>query len=149
VVASIGAALCAASLLVALPGEARSHPRDATRLVVEVTGFENDDGTAGVALWNGPEGFPEGVSHAIATAWVKVDHRAATVTFSGVQPGTYAVTAFHDANDNRKLDKRWFGLPKEAWGVSNNARPHLRAPRFDEASFQVSGAEQTIEIRVG
>jgi len=143
-----GAALCGVTLLFTAAVGARSHTPDGTRLVVQVSGFQNDQGTAGVALWNGPEGFPEGVSHAVATAWVTIDRRAATATFDDVQAGTYAVTVFHDENDNRTFDKRWFGLPKEAWGVSNNARPHLRAPRFDEASFQVTGDVQRIDIRV-
>lgn len=146
--ARLGAVLCAAALVVSTARTAGSHTPGGTRLVVSVSGFENDDGTAGVALWNGPDGFPEDVSHAIATAWVKIDHNAATTAFDDVQPGTYAVTVFHDENDNRTFDKRWFGLPTEAWGVSNNVRPHLRAPRFDEAAFHVAGAEQTIAIHV-
>jgi len=88
------------------------------------------------------------VSHALASAWVKISGRAAMVTFDEVAPGTYAVTAFHDANDNRKVDKRWFGLPEEAWGVSNNVRPHVRAPRFDEATFELPGDGRKIEIHV-
>lgn len=148
-IARLGVVLCVTALLVTAARDARSHAPDGTRLVVSVTGFENDRGTAGVALWNGPEGFPEDVSHAVATVWVKIEHQVATATFDDVRPGTYAATAFHDVNDNRKFDKRWFGLPKEAWGVSNDVRPNLRAPRFDEAAFQVSGADETIEIHVG
>jgi len=124
---------------------ARTPP--AARLVVEVSGFANDRGTAGIALWNAPAGFPEDVTHAIATAWVRITRGTAEAAFGDLQPGTYALTAFHDENDNRRFDKRWFGLPKEAWGVSNDVRP-LRAPRFDEASFEVSAADQTIRIHV-
>jgi len=29
------------------------------------------------------------------------------------------------------------GAAIEPWGVSNNVRPSLRAPRFDEAAFKV------------
>jgi uncharacterized protein (DUF2141 family) len=41
-------------------------------------------------------------------------------------------------------------MPKEAWGVSRNARPTLRAPRFDEAAIAIEGGgvtELTIEVK--
>ena len=51
--------------------------------------------------------------------------------------GTYAVAASHDANGNGRTDTNWVGIPTEAWGVSNNVRPRLRAPRFEEAAFEL------------
>ena len=35
-----------------------------------------------------------------------------------VPPGTYAAQAFHDEDDNGKLDRTLLGLPKEAMGFS-------------------------------
>jgi uncharacterized protein (DUF2141 family) len=122
-------------------------PRTALTLHVIVSGFPTDQGDAGLALWNGPAGFPEGISHAIATTYVPIRNRMASATFEGLTPGVYALTVYQDSNGNRKFDKNWLGMPKEAWGVSNDARPHLRAPRFDEAEVNLSGTE-TIEIHV-
>jgi uncharacterized protein (DUF2141 family) len=31
-------------------------------------------------------------------------------------------------------------MPTEPWGVSNNVRHKTRAPRFEEAAFDASGA---------
>ena len=39
-------------------------------------------------------------------------------------------------------------MPKEAWGVSNNVRPRLRAPRFDVAVLEVGTGETLVEIQV-
>ncbi|MEJ2435814.1 MAG: DUF2141 domain-containing protein [Pseudolabrys sp.] len=33
--------------------------------------------------------------------------------FQNVEPGAYALAAFHDENGNRKLDRDWIGLPDE------------------------------------
>jgi uncharacterized protein (DUF2141 family) len=55
-----------------------------------------------------------------------------------VPAGTRAVSVPHDLIGNRKVDTERFGIPDEARGVSNNVRPALRAPRFDEASFEVA-----------
>jgi len=122
--------------------------RATVTLHVAVSGFPNDKGDAGLALWNGPAGFPEDITHALATTYVPIQDGTASATFGGLTPGIYAVTVYQDANGNRKFDKNWLGMPKEAWGVSNDARPHLRAPRFDEAEVSLSGTDQTIEIHV-
>jgi len=122
--------------------------RATVTLHVAVSGFPNDKGDAGLALWNGPAGFPEDITHALATTYVPIQDGTASATFGGLTPGIYAVTVYQDANGNRKFDKNWLGMPREAWGVSNDARPHLRAPRFDEAEVSLSGTDQTIEIHV-
>jgi uncharacterized protein (DUF2141 family) len=61
-----------------------------------------------------------------------------TLQITGVPPGTYAAEAYHDENDNRKLDLSFFGLPEEGMGFSRDARMMFGPPRFDAASFVVT-----------
>ncbi len=118
------------------------------RIAVSITDLENSVGSAGVALWHADEGFPEDIESALRTSYVPITDSVARVSFDGLEPGAYAVTVYNDLNNNRRFDKNWIGMPKEAWGVSNNVRPRLRAPRFEEAVFD-SGAEGlTLEIRL-
>ena len=117
-------------------------------LHVRMEGFENTDGEAGVAVWNAARGFPEEIEHAVATTYVTIQDGAAVARFDQLEPGRYAITVYHDKNDNRRFDKNWLGLPKEAWGGSNDVRPRLRAPRFTEAVRDLGVGEQLVEIRV-
>ena len=117
-------------------------------LHVRMEGFENTDGEAGVAVWNAARGFPEEIEHAVATTYVTIQDGAAVAWFDQLEPGRYAITVYHDKNDNRRFDKNWLGMPKEDWGVSNNVRPRLRAPRFTEAVRDLGVGEQLVEIRV-
>ncbi len=128
-----------ALLLSAVP----AFPAD---LTVVVTGAPANSGQIGCALYPGADGFPLDNSNA-SQSWHPVAAGGATCSFTGLSAGTYAVAASHDANGNRKADTNAVGLPTEAWGVSNNARPRLRAPRFDEAAFSIgaTGAHR-IEI---
>jgi len=81
--------------------------------------------------------------------WHPADLRGVTCLFVDVPDGTHAVAVAADLNGNRKLDVNFLGIPKEPWGVSNNVRPRLRAPRFDEAAFTVSsGRDRTIDVRL-
>ena len=54
-------------------------------------------------------------------------------------PGTYAIGIFHDANLNNRLDNYFFGVPREQYGFSNNARGFMGPPSFEDAAFLVEG----------
>lgn len=65
-----------------------------------------------------------------------------------LKPGTYAVTCFHDLNNNGKLDTNILGIPNEPYGFSNNARPKFRAPNWAETKFEVKEGGGQISIRL-
>ena len=58
-------------------------------------------------------------------------------TFKDVKPGTYAIRYFHDENNNGKMDTGTFGIPKEGYGFSNNARGFMGPPDFEDMLFEV------------
>ena len=69
--------------------------------------------------------------------------------FSNLKSGKYAVSVMNDKNGNKVLDKNLLGIPKEEWGVSNNVRPTLRAPSFEEAAFEIDEKKDlTLSIRI-
>ena len=61
--------------------------------------------------------------------------------------GTYAIGIFHDANLNNRLDNFFFGIPKEQYGFSNNARGFMGPPSFEDAAFTVGGVTE-LRIRL-
>ncbi len=60
--------------------------------------------------------------------------------------GAYAIAVYHDKNKNRELDSNILGMPKEAYGFSNNARGRFGPASWYDAHFQVSSAETTQNI---
>jgi uncharacterized protein (DUF2141 family) len=117
-------------------------------LEVSVSGIEGAGGHVGIAVWDSGVGFPEDVEQALDLTYVAIENGTARTDFERLAPGTYAVTVFHDENDNQRFDKNWIGIPREAWGVSNHVRPRLRAPRFDEARFDIAGGGHAVEIQI-
>jgi uncharacterized protein (DUF2141 family) len=71
-----------------------------------------------------------------------------TCTFHDVAPGAYMISAVHDENDNGKLDKSLFGVPKEGYGVSNNHTYALKGPDFAESVVQLGDGVTSISIRL-
>ncbi len=70
------------------------------------------------------------------------------VDVAGVPPGVYAAEAFHDENDNGRLDRSFFGLPEEGMGFSRDAPMRFGPPDFGEAAFTVAGeAAATITLK--
>ncbi len=127
-------------------GAPAALPADLT-LTVIVTGADQPKGQIGAALYASAEGFPNKQEKAAQTS---VRPRTAPVdsfVFKGLTAGRYAVSVFHDQNSNTKLDANLFGVPKEPWGTTGTVRPRMRAPRFEEAAFNVT-TDTRVEIRV-
>lgn len=61
-------------------------------------------------------------------------------------PGEYAVQAFHDENNNGKVDRALFGIPREGVGFSRDARISLGPPAWRDAVFSHGGEGQTIRF---
>src|SRR5206468_5807070 len=68
---------------------------------------------------------------------VSAKDKAVIATFDHVAAGTYAVSVFHDANNNNKLDLNFLGIPKEGYGASKNKLPFAGAPTFHDNRFDV------------
>lgn len=60
--------------------------------------------------------------------------------------GEWAVAITQDTNNNDKLDKNFVGIPTEPFAFSNNVRPKLAPPDFNECKFQVSGPGKVVTI---
>ena len=116
-------------------------------LKVVISKMRNDNGQVGICLFNKADGFPYSES-AIECQYAKAKKNYTEYTFTNLEMGTYAVSIFHDANDNKKLDKNWLGIPKEGIGASNNAKETFGSPKFNDAKFILNKPDQAITINL-
>src|SRR5215470_2828550 len=116
---------------------------------VEVGGLRSDKGQVVCSLFASADGYPKKEEKAIAHTKGTISERKAACEFTGVAPGTYALSVFHDENSNGKLDTNFIGMPKEGVGASNDAKGHMGPPKFDDARFKFNGgfAVMTIHTR--
>lgn len=117
-------------------------------ITVRITGFRNSDGFAYVALYNQADGFPAVKAKALKIQHGVIQNGEVIVRFDQLPQGAYAVVTYHDENANGIYDTNLLGIPREGWGASNDPRPRIRAPRFDEAKFEVNRSEQAVEIKL-
>ncbi|CAN5539034.1 DUF2141 domain-containing protein [soil metagenome] len=115
-------------------------------LEIIVTGIENQKGMILLNLFNSEEGFPGEREKAYKSLEQKIVNNKVTLFINDLPEGKYAASVIHDENNNRKLDTNFKGVPKEGYGASNNVKKMFRAPRFDEASFEIGEDLTKIEI---
>ncbi|GGG27896.1 DUF2141 domain-containing protein [Hymenobacter glacieicola] len=60
--------------------------------------------------------------------------------------GEWAVAITQDTNNNDKLDKNFMGIPTEPFAFSNNVRPRLAPPDFNDCKFTVDGPGKVVSI---
>ena len=69
-----------------------------------------------------------------------------TVVRLEVPPGTWAVQAYHDENDNNKIDRNFVGIPTEGLGFSRDAPFRFGPPSYDDAAFQLGAGGGRIRL---
>lgn len=122
---------------------ALAMPVSAADLTVSVEKIERFKGTIMLALYDSEGSFQK---TALAMANRAAEQAQMQFSFSDLAPGEYAVMAFHDVNDNKKLDANLLGIPKEPWGGSLQGKTLFGAPKWSDAKFELS--EQNLQISV-
>lgn len=111
------------------------------RVEITIKGIEEIKGSVLVAVYNSEESF---MKKHIASKKIKVADREVTLVFENVKSGEYAVTTFHDENDNDKLDSNFVGIPKELYGFSNDAKGSFGPPSFEKAKVKVGSDKKLV-----
>jgi uncharacterized protein (DUF2141 family) len=116
------------------------------RLVISVTGFQTNEGNCRIAIYLNQSHFND-PEYAIAKEsigivdlkadWqmdLEIPERSAT---EAKAPNRLAVSAYHDANTNTRLDKNSFGMPTERYGFSKNPKRGFGPPKFIETALEL------------
>lgn len=116
-----------------------------TNLTVDIQNIKSLTGQMNVAIFRPCDKFPD--CRPLDGKRVDVRNGRLQVAFD-VEPGEYAVAVYHDINNNGKLDTKLFGIPKEPFGFSNNYRPIVSAPNFDDCRITIGSTDKTISIKL-
>ena len=119
----------------------------AARIIVTIDGLKSAQGNVFVGLYASPAKFLQG-NQSDALKKVRASPGPITVTFDNLQPGTYAVGAFHDENGNDHLDTNFLGLPVEGYALSNGVRVVMAKPTFQQAAFTVGVGDKPVSLHI-
>ena len=119
----------------------------AARIIVTITGLKSNEGGVYVGLYATPSKFLNGTQVDVMKK-VRASTAPITVVFDNLPPGTYAVGAYHDENNNDHLDTNFLGLPTEGYALSNGVRAVTSKPTFQQAAFTVGNAGAAVSLQI-
>ena len=123
------------------------HGQGTGTLQLVIKNFDDDKGKVLVALydsehnWLGDEPFQKADTTIYSTEEV-------IIYFTDIPAGEYAISLYHDENENGDLDTNSFGIPQEDYAFSNNAKGMFGPANYASAAFQITENEniQTIDL---
>src|SRR5579862_1987815 len=109
-------------------------------LRIHVDGLRNSAGVVGAAIFKSADGWPEDMSKSFRH-WptpIATGAHEATAVMENLSPGDYGLVVIHDENGNQKMDRNFFGIPKEGFGFANNPHVGLSAAPFAASIVHVT-----------
>jgi uncharacterized protein (DUF2141 family) len=111
-----------------------------------VQNIENKTGVLRIGLFTETDIFLEEAS------WSKdiavEGHNKIEIDFENIPYGIYAISIYHDLDNNDKLDTNMIGIPKEPVGFSNDHRPRMGPPKFKGAKFDLARKNLTMTVNL-
>ncbi|MBW4571490.1 MAG: DUF2141 domain-containing protein [Tolypothrix carrinoi HA7290-LM1] len=109
-------------------------------LTVVVNGIKHQKGQLCLGIYSNEKGFPLSTKNVVKSACFPITVSSLKQQFTGLKPGNYAVAVVDDQNGDRQLNRDFFGIPKEGFGISNNPTVSITTgtPKFSKASFSLS-----------
>ena len=134
----IALTLTAALLLAAFAfaGEEPATVEETPGIRIKVTGLRNDEGLLACGLFVEENWLRAGATPGEGG---EIEAGVAVCVFRDVEPGTYAISTFHDENGDGRLDTGFMRIPKEGTAASNNAYRRFGPPRYRDAKFDYDG----------
>ncbi|WP_081910733.1 DUF2141 domain-containing protein [Hymenobacter sp. APR13] len=127
----------AGSLLAAAPVSA-GNPAGTSSITVVVSALASTQSVVKLYFYNLRDQFLKPQGYVFKKAVLPAGQNQITLPVD-LPNGEWAVAITQDMNNNDKLDKNFVGIPTEPFAFSNNVRPTLAPPDFNECKFTVSG----------
>ena len=105
---------------------------------VTIMGFDNNKGILKIGLYNKESNF---LKETFQAATSKIENKEATVTFTDIPDGVYAISCYHDEDGNGKLNMFMGMFATESYGSSNNPPALFSPPKWNDAKFELKNGE--------
>ena len=95
-------------------------------------------------LFEGKENFAKKQSTDKVT--LSIENNSAIWSLESLPEGHYIIIAYHDENENQKIDLGIMGIPAEGYAFSNNTVSEMGPPNPDQMLFEVKSDETTTQV---
>lgn len=111
-----------------------------SKMEIRINGIRNTKGHVLIAVFRSADGFPDKKEKAFIRERIPATAGTLSVSLKDIPAGRYAIAVIHDENDNLQLDTGLFGIPKEGFCFSNDAKGTFGPPSFEASAFYFGSA---------
>ena len=116
-------------------------------LIINIPDIKENGGNIELGLYNNPESWLSETEQ-YRILYRDVDSEIEIIVIDSLPPGWYAISLMHDLNGNGEMERNFIRYPKEPFAFSNNIKPLLSAPGFDDCKFYFSGETKEMKIKL-
>lgn len=138
----LAAAASVAGAAAAAKAELSEYARPESVVLAVKADFAQPGGSVRLTVYDSAENFLESplIKH---QGTVNADG-VAVIALPNLAAGSYAFAAYYDVNGDGKLNRGRIGRPKEPYVFSNDVRPKLRKPKFQETAVRVAPGDVVV-----
>ncbi len=119
--------------------------QEPSTILLEISGLQEAEGNLYIAVYDSEDTWLGENTVARQTLSIPDTRNGELVKTEILLPqGEYALSIYHDTNNNGELDTNFIGIPREPVALSNNARPRFGPPKYKNAVFSL-GAEAVVQ----
>jgi len=126
-----------------LCGKKSGTSKSGQTIKITITGFNSNKGKLKLALYDSKAHF---LKELLISQKVVITNNKAVVILENIPSGTYAISCFHDINENDNLDRNNYGAPTEDYAFSNNATGYMGPATWEDSKFDV--IDKSIEMHL-
>lgn len=105
-------------------------------LKLTIENINSIEGNIIIGVFNNGEHFLQ-KGKAFKRYSLKVTKQTETIVIDNLPKGSYAISLYQDKNLDGICNLNLFGVPKEPYAFSNNIKPRLSAPSYNDCKFDL------------
>jgi uncharacterized protein (DUF2141 family) len=124
----------------------QSNPK--TPFTIKITNVKNPSATIHIGFYKKGNNFPTQQQHAFAKEFIPGKTGEASITWDDVPEGEYSLAIYQDLDNSGRMKANMFGYPKEPFAFSNNFKPKMSKPKFDQCKIIFNSSNNTFEVKL-
>ncbi len=108
-------------------------------LTITITDIRDVQGEMNIAIFDNEAAFDSKTNWVLATEQT-VTGSSMQIKIKNLTAGVYAVSVYHDKNNDGELNTGLFGIPQVGFGFSNDAINNFGPPSFNQAKITIETA---------
>ena len=116
-------------------------------ITLDISNIRNTDGIMHFFVFSYKNQYPDNPWQHYSLDKSQVVNNRMLVNLKGLEQGKYAFSLLDDENANEDLDF-FFGLPTEGYGFSNDVKPFLSMPEYEDLLIDVEDNYKRIKINL-